>query len=287
MRRARWFGGCCAVAVVLLTAACGGGGPLEDPILRLSAEEALAQGKEFMAQEKFVQAEEYLRHAFEVEPNSQSGREALLLAGDALYQAGGLDNLVRAESRYRDFQNRFPTSERGAYVLYQIANSLAQRVRKPDRDQSATEKALLAFRDVLELYPTSEYAEEARAKIVELRQHLGESEFMVGRFYYRMGLPRAAVARFEELEEMYPDYREMDKVLFHLGMAYRKGRRFQEAIDTFDRLDVEHPDSPWREEVPARDDLESKAAEVAAAVAEEEASEADSESTNGEGEGGA
>lgn len=259
------------LVATLIAAGCGGDKLRDDPILRLSAEEALAEGKELMAAEKYVQAEEYLSHAFEVEPNSPSGREALLLAGDALYKAGGVDNLVRAESRYRDFQNRFPTSDKGAYVLFQIANSLAERVRKPDRDQSATEKALQAYGDVLALYPTSEYAEEARKQIVVLRQLLGESEFLVGRFYYRLGLSRAAIARFEGLEEAYPDYVEMDKVLFHLGMSYRKGRRYQEAIETFDRLQAVYPESVWLKDVPSREDLERKAAELAAAEAKEKA----------------
>ena len=35
-----------------------------------------------------------------------------------------------AEGKYRDFQTRFPTSRRAAYVQYQIANSLIERLEK-------------------------------------------------------------------------------------------------------------------------------------------------------------
>ena len=50
---------------------------------------------------------------------------------DALYLAGGEQNYIRAEAKYRDFQNRFPTSQRGDYVLFQIANSLAPHSISP------------------------------------------------------------------------------------------------------------------------------------------------------------
>ena len=100
----------------------------QDPLLQLSAAESLAEGQRLMALEKYAQARKYLTHAFEVEPNSVSGREALLLVADSLYKQGGTQNLVQAEAKYRDFLNRFPTSDRAPYVQYQIGASLAGRV---------------------------------------------------------------------------------------------------------------------------------------------------------------
>ncbi len=40
------------MAMMVLGAGCKGGGVADDPILRLSAEESLAQGKELLAKEK-------------------------------------------------------------------------------------------------------------------------------------------------------------------------------------------------------------------------------------------
>src|SRR5688572_8933566 len=84
----------------------------EDPLLQLSAAESLTEGQRLMGIEKYAQARKYLTHAFEVEPNSASGREALLMVADSLYKQGGAQNLVQAEAKYRDFLNRFPTSDR-------------------------------------------------------------------------------------------------------------------------------------------------------------------------------
>ncbi|HVS01285.1 MAG TPA: outer membrane protein assembly factor BamD [Thermoanaerobaculia bacterium] len=242
-----------AVALLLILAplAVGcGSAKREDPILRLSAAEALAEGKELMERGKYAQARKLLTHAFEVEPNSESGREALLLVADSLFLQGGSQNLIQAEAKYRDFLNRFPTSDRAPYVQYQIGRTLQQRVERPDRDQSMTEQALTAYNELLRLYPDSEYAEEARAQIGELRQHLAQHEYLVARFYVRYGLPMAAVARLEQLLADYPDYPDKAKVYYHLGVAEAARGQAEEARKWFDRLRQEYPGSEYVAEIP-------------------------------------
>lgn len=273
------------LVAALLVVAVGGcrSGAADDPILRMSSAEALERGKELMAQEKYNKARRYLSQAFEVEPNSRAGREGLLLLADSYYLAGNDANWIQAEAKYRDFLNRFPTSDQAAYAQYQIANSLAQRVEKPNRDQSATLKALEAFRELQRLYPTSEYAAEAEARIREVRDRLAAHEFVIGDFYLRYRYPAAAVTRFESLLETFPDYTERDKVLFHLGLAYSKARRpdlVAKAGDAFERLREEHPDSRWIEEIP--DELP----EVPEVPADEEGAEGTTAVAGEEGPGG-
>lgn len=239
-----------ALALVVAVAAACRSGIEDDPILRLSAIESLAEGKKLLEVEKFRQARPYLQHAFEVEPNSTTGREALLLVADSLYKEGGDSELIQAEAKYRDFQNRFPTSERAAYVQSQVAASLAARIERPDRDQEITRKALAAYEDLLRLYPTSSYAAQATEQIRIVRSSLAEHEFVVGRFYLRFGLPGAAVSRLEGLLAEYPDYGGRDKALLYLGLAYRKTKRLDEAQATFTRLRSEHPDSRRLTEIP-------------------------------------
>ena len=229
---------------LLLTLACGG--RKEDPILRLSAAEALELGKKYLAEEKYYKAEQHLTHAFEVEPNSRSGREALLLAADSLYLDGGIDNFIRCEAKYRDFINRFPTSDRTDYAQYQVASCLARRVEKPDRDQKVTEKALGAYEELLRLYPTSPYVAEARQKIQEVTDLLAEHELVVGVFYLNYGrgvLCEATIGRLEYLQKEYPTFSKMDSTLFHLGLAYERCLRPEDAEQVFLDLRQKYPDS--------------------------------------------
>jgi outer membrane protein assembly factor BamD len=238
-------------ALTLAFTGCRSGKP-EDPLLKLSAEESLAQGKALLAKQKYGRARPYFTHAFEVEPNSPVGREGLLLAADTYYQEGGTTNYVQAEAKYRDFLNRFPTSEQAAYVQFQIGNSLAKRMEKPDRDQTVTRKALQSYQELARLYPTSEYAAQAQEQIVLVRNNLAEHEFQVGRFYLRYGLPVAAAQRFEILLRDYPQYPERDKVMYNLGMAYQQSNKPDEATKTFDQLRSEFPQSPFLAQIPEK-----------------------------------
>ncbi len=222
----------------------------DDPLLRLSAAESLTRGKELFARERYGRAQPYFSHAFEVEPNSAIGREALLLAADCLYRQRGTANLIQAEAKYRDFQNRFPTSDRAPYVQYQIASSLSRRIERADRDQAATQKARAALEDLIRLYPTSEFADTARAELATVVDRLAEHEYLVGRFYLRFGLPGASVTRFEGLLKNFPEYGARDKVLLNLGLAYRALKRSDDAQATFSKLRDEFPDSKWVGEIP-------------------------------------
>lgn len=266
---------CLLLPALLLAVACGG--KKEDPLLALSAEESLEMGKQWLAKEKYYKARRHFNHAFEIAPNTRLGREALLLAADTYFEQGGETNLIQAEAKYRDFLNRFPTSDRAAYVQLQIANALARRIDRPDRDQTAAERALIAYQEVLRLYPTTEHAAEAREGVARVRDQLAEHEFGVGDFYLRYGLALSAVNRFLGLLEDYPDYAEKDKVYYHLGLAYQQGRALVEADEYFGKLRREFPGSEWVKKIPKIDASELAAAIAAAAAREAEKAEGESE----------
>ncbi|TNF73900.1 MAG: outer membrane protein assembly factor BamD [Acidobacteria bacterium] len=236
--------------VVALVAGCGG--PKQDPILQLSAEESLEIGKELMEKKKYSQAREYLSHAFEVAPNSAVGREALLLVADAHYLDGGSDNFIRAEAKYRDFLNRFPTSERAGYVQLQLANSLSKRMLRPDRDQTATRQALEAYDELLLIYPGTQYAEEGRLEMAALRENLADHEMIIGRYNFRRRLYTAATSRLSYLVEEFPEYSKMDRALYYLVVASYYANQPEEGKAALERLETEYPDSPYLKDVNKR-----------------------------------
>lgn len=245
-----------ALCVVLVLSACSAG--KEDPILRLSAQESLEQGKALMAEEKYRNAKEYLVHAFEVEPNSAAGREGLLLAADSLFLLGGFDQWVESERRYRDFINRFPTSPRADYAQFKAAQSLARRMEKPSRDQEVTRKAFSAFEDLIRLYPTSQYIPEARSEMKEVRQLLAEHEWVVAFYYFRASgggkrsrrLAGPAIARMEHLLENYPDYEQKDKIYAYLCRAHARIEQPEKAAEACATLRQTYPESTYLSKLP-------------------------------------
>jgi outer membrane protein assembly factor BamD len=245
------------LVAVMMASGCTGGGR-RDPILELAAEESLVQGKALMEQKKYSRARPYLSHAFEVEPNSVSGREALLLVADSYYLDGGVSNYIQAEAKYRDYLNRFPTSDQASYAQFQIANSLAKRIERPDRDQTPTVKALAAYQELIRLYPSSEYAEQVEEQLHLVEENLAAHELVVGRFNLRYRNYAGAIERLEHLVEAYPRYSELDRALFLLGTAYRHSRNVLHRIrarETFEQLRAEFPESRYVAKIPEVPDL--------------------------------
>jgi outer membrane protein assembly factor BamD len=241
-------------ACVWVFAGCSGFG--NDPILELSSEEALREGKLLLEAEKYREARPFLIHAFEIRPNSVEGREGLLLTADALFEQGGYTNYVKAQGRYRDFLNRFPTSEHAAYAQYRVAMSMARRMERPDRDMSLSVDALDALEDVRRIYPTSEYSDLAAEEIIAVRNHLARHELIVGRFYKRyrrFGTTLAAIHRLEGIIEEYPDFPEMDTVYFDLCRIYNTAEDVEnrnKAADYCNRLKQEYPESAHIKKIP-------------------------------------
>ncbi len=221
-----------------------------------------------MAEKKYSQAREYLIHAFEVEPNSAEGREGLLLAADALFFAGGSDSLIEAETRYRDYLNRFPTSPKSAHAQYQIAATLARRMEKPDRDQATTRKALSSYEDLMRLYPTSPEAGLAREEISAVYDRLAQHEVVVARFYMRYacsrGASRVCVAGADRLEgvlEDYPNFSEKDRVYFLLCRVYSYLDRPEDQADACGRLREEFPESRYVSKIPKKSERKARDAD--------------------------
>jgi outer membrane protein assembly factor BamD len=253
MRKSAAILALCTLTLAGLAGCRSGGSRVKvnnDPLLRLSAAESLTKGKELLTRKKYGTARPFFTHAFEVEPNSKIGREALLLAADTFFMEGGPTNFIQAEAKYRDYLNRFPTSDQAAYVQLQIANSLAKRVGRADRDQTTTRKALDAYTELVRQYPTSEYAAKAQEQIETVKGRLADHEYTVGAFYLRYGAPLSAVNRFEFLLANYPTYSAKDKVIYNLGIAYKRMRKNDEARKAFDRLRTEFPQSKFIRDIP-------------------------------------
>ena len=86
--------------------------------------------------------------------------------------------------------------------------------------------------------------EKARARIKECRQSLGRSEYLAGFFYQRTRQScHAAIARYQAILTEYPDYDQLDEVLYRLGECLGLSGRPAEALPHLGRLIEEFPKS--------------------------------------------
>lgn len=104
-------------------------------------------------------------------------------------------------------------------------------------------KAFRAYRDLLQRYPQTERMSE----VIEKEFRIG-NVFLSGRRAKMMGFailpsgPRA-IEVFKHISEVAPYSEYGEKAEFHLGLAYKKTNQFEEAIQAFQQLIDQHPES--------------------------------------------
>lgn len=128
---------------------------------------------------------------------------------------------IDAEMYYNDFISLHPTNENLPYVIYQLGMCHYKQMYSIDRDQTETLKAKKEFERLISRFPSSKFAFMSEKKLKDCMQRLGEHEFYVGHFYFKIKKYRAALKRFENVAREYPNLGMDYKVSFFLHETKR------------------------------------------------------------------
>jgi outer membrane protein assembly factor BamD len=239
------------IALLVLIGCSGSKKPdkLTQELLARPKEALFEKGKALIEKKKYDLGRKYLTFVFETYPNDPLGRDALLLVADSFFKQGGASGYTEARFRYRDYLNRYPGAPRRDYARYQFALTYDREMERPDRDQTSTREAIEQYQALIREYPTSGFAGAARERVRVLSDVLAEHEFSVGYFYMRKGSPAAALARFTDLEQRYPEYGARDKLYFYSARVLEKLGRRAEADRYYARLIAEFPGSEYARKV--------------------------------------
>ncbi|MGK2856712.1 MAG: outer membrane protein assembly factor BamD [Thermoanaerobaculia bacterium] len=210
--------------------------------LELSKEEIFAKGEALYAREKWIKCREYYTYVYENFPNDPLARRSLLRIADAYQKQGREVNLVEAQYKYRDFVNRFPSSEYADYATLQIANVAFLQMARPDRDQTRTREAIQKYKEMLTLYPASPYRAEAETNMRRAFDNLAQHEQIVARFYMKRTDYTAALPRLEGILRDFPEYSRRGELFYDLGVTLAGLGRAPEARLYFERVITEYPD---------------------------------------------
>jgi outer membrane protein assembly factor BamD len=201
-------------------------------------------GQKALAKRDYESARQHFRRIIDAFPQSQYTAEARLGMGESYVKEGGSATDLLAVAAYREFLTLYPSHPKSDFAQFQVAEAYFRMKNSPDRDQTNTEHALEEYQRLVELYSGSKYAEEARARIAEVRNSLARAEFTAGYFYQRTRLAcRAAIARYESVLTDYPDYKGTDEVLFRLAECLHASGRSPEALPRLSRLLEDFPQS--------------------------------------------
>jgi outer membrane protein assembly factor BamD len=226
-------------AGVLLVSACGSTEEtyVEKPVEELynTAMDQLQSGDLTAAAKNFDEVER--QH-----PYSAWARKAQLMAAYAYYQTNKYDDAILAAERFLQLH---PGNKDAAYAHYLIAISYYEQITDVGRDQRTTQRALNALQEVVDRYPSSEYARDARLKLDLARDHLAGKEMEIGRYYLKRGQYTAAINRFREVIEKYQTTTHVPEALHRLTEAYLALGVADEAQTAAAVLGHNFPGSEW------------------------------------------
>ncbi len=229
------------LALVVLLGACSGAREQES-FAEASPQELFAQAQRLLEQKRYERAAKAFEEVERQHPFAPQAVEAQLMAAYAYYQNADYDAAIAAARRFIELH---PGHKDVPYALYLIGQSWYEQIEIVERDQSASEKALQAFRDLIRRFPDSEYAKDARLKIDLVLDHLAGKEMDIGRFYQRRRAYLAAINRFRRVVEDYQTTTHVPEALYRMVESYLALGLPEEAQKAAAVLGRNYPDSKW------------------------------------------
>lgn len=205
-------------------------------------EQLYGSGVDALNEERYATAVTQFEAVEQNYPYSSWVVNAQLMRGYAEYlqnryteAIGTLDRFIQLHPSHRDV----------AYAYYLRALSYYEQIADIQRDQRSTELALTALRDVVNRFPASAYARDARLKIDLCRDHLAGKEMEIGRYYQGQKLYAAAVGRFQRVIDEYQTTNHTPEALHRLTELYLLLGATDQAKRTAAVLGHNYPGSEW------------------------------------------
>jgi outer membrane protein assembly factor BamD len=133
-------------------------------------------------------------------PYSVWATHAQLLAGYAQYKQQDYDDALSSLNRFIALH---PENENADYAYYLKALCYYEQIDDVQRDQTATYEAIQALSDVVNRFPGSDYARDARIKLRLADNRLAGHDMAIGRFYEQQHLYPAAIGNYQDVVTNY------------------------------------------------------------------------------------
>ena len=196
---------------------------LSDPATLYQRAQKSLSGQDFDAA---IRTFESLTARYPFAPEARQARLDLIYA---YYKAHETESALDAAET---FIRENPTHPRVDYAWYvkglvdfERTPNVFERFFKVDLDErppQTARKAFAAFRKVVEDYPKSEYAHDARRRMIHLRNRLADYQLYVARYYAKRGAWVAAAQRSKETIEQYDGAPAIQPALELLIQSYDK-----------------------------------------------------------------
>jgi outer membrane protein assembly factor BamD len=233
-----------AVLLLPLLAGCGSSDDeaTKDASSSLPVETLYNNGIDALNQKRYASAIDQFNAVEQNYPFSTWAPNAQLMSGYAQYLQNHYTEALTALDRYIQLH---PASRDIAYAYYLRALCYYEQIVDISRDQKGTQDAMAALQEVVNRFPGTSYARDARLKIDLCVDHLAGKEMEIGRWYENQHMYTAAIGRFQRVVDNYQTTNHVPEALHRLVEIYLILGLKDEAKRTAAVLGYNYPGNRW------------------------------------------
>lgn len=216
-----------AMCMSVMLVACGS--TPQDEFANISSDKLYADAKDDAAEGNYELAIKKLEKVEARASGTLLSQQAQIDLAYAYFRTG---EKAQALAKLDRFIRLHPTSPALDYAFYLqgLVNfnenlGLFGKLSRQDlaeRDQQASRDAYESFKQVVERFPQSRYAEDARLRMNHVVNSLAAGEVHVARYYLRRGAYLAAANRAQQAVKEYNQSPAVEEGLFIMSQAYDK-----------------------------------------------------------------
>lgn len=239
----KWF--LLFVPLLWLLTACSDGpdSDMDDELESVTpVEELYNEAMDELQSQNWKSARKDFEEVERVHPTSQWAKHAQVMNAYAAYENQDYVETIAILNR---FIRLYPGDERIPYAYYLIALSYYEQISDVGRDQSMTDQALSALKDVIRRFPDTDYARDAAVKRDLTVDHLAGKEMEIGRYYLTRSEYLAGIKRFQRVIDRYQGTTHTPEALHRLVEGYLKLGVITEAKKYAAVLGYNYPASEW------------------------------------------
>ncbi len=226
------------VALGLLSGCSSTKETIENP----TAEQVYNQAYELLERTSYKKAAETFEKVEMEHPYSKWATQAKIMSAYAYYKDKDYDSAIINIDRFIKFH---PGNKDIAYAYYLKALCYYDQIAPVEKDQSNSERALEAFRQVVIRFPNTEYAKDAEFKMALASDHLAGHEMEIGRYYLSQENYLSALNRFSGVVNNYQTTTHIEEALYRQTEIYTIIGLPDEAQLSAKVLQHNYPKSKW------------------------------------------
>lgn len=231
--RRRWApalrpAGAAALAAMLVLAGCGSS-PKEDPLSTTAVEKLYADAKDDMQSGSYERAIKTLERVEGRAAGTLLSQQAQLDLAYLRFRTGERAEALATLDRFIKLNPSSPALDYALYLrgVVNFNDNLGlfgrlSRQELSERDQQASRDAYQSFKQLVDQFPQSKYAPDARTRMDYIVNALANYELHVARYYLRRGAYVAAANRAQQAVKEFPQTPAAEEALYIMTQCYER-----------------------------------------------------------------